>query len=79
VSARRKVLEILQKGGVYPKQTDDSHGTSPSIPSYRDARRSGIGDEMLKPAGHPGPDHVLRWQQRKEREKNHTAPCEYAK
>jgi hypothetical protein len=60
MSARRKILEALQKGGVYPKQTDDSRSNSLRIPSYLDARRSGIGDEMLELAGNSGSRHVLR-------------------
>jgi hypothetical protein len=74
-----KMLEVLQKGGVYPKQTDDSHTNLSPIPSYRDARRSGIGDEMLRLAGNSGSHYILRRQYRKEGEKYHTAPCEHAK
>jgi hypothetical protein len=61
MSARRKMLEVLQKGGVYPKQSDDSHSNPSPIAGYRDARRSGIGDEMLKLAGDSSSHHVLRW------------------
>jgi hypothetical protein len=56
------MLEVLQKGGVYPKQTDDSRSSSLPIPRYRDARRPGIGGEMLRLAGNSDSQYILRRQ-----------------
>jgi len=58
-----------------PKAADDLRAASArAVACHSDRSRPGIGDEMLKSAGDPGPHHLLRRQQRQDGQDNDAAP-----
>jgi len=53
-------------------------GCLPGEKCWRYSQDTGVGHEMLNAAGEPGPHHLLRRQQRQNREHNDAAPGEDA-
>src|SRR5215831_12112693 len=73
------MLKHFQDCGVYAQEADNAECTlALLVPGCRNDRRPGIGNEMLDLAGHTGPHHFLRRQQRENGEKDDAAPRRHA-
>src|SRR5436190_24018655 len=60
VPAGREALEVFQDRGIDPETANDLDGApAAAIGSHGNSCRSEIGDEMLKSARKPGPDHFF--------------------
>ena len=80
VATRREVLEVFPDTRVNRQAADNLGAPSGrAVACHSDRSRPSVSDEVLKTAGEPGPHHLLRRQQRQNREQNDAAPSEDAK
>jgi len=65
-------------GRADPAVASDVAADQPAVACHSDRSQPGIGHEMLKSAREPSPHHLLRRQERQNREQNDAAPGEDA-